>query len=367
MGASFDVAIAGGGIVGAACAEECAAAGLKVVVVEPGPIGAGATAAGMGHIVVMDDSPAQIALTRSSRDLWIARRNSLPADVEYLPCGTLWVAADEEEMAEVHRKKALYDGIGVRTEVIDAQSLAEAEPHLRRGLAGALLVPDDSVLYPPCAARYLLRGIEVRRQAAARLAGEGITLLDGSFLPAGITVNATGAWAPELSPGIEVRKRKGHLAITDRYPGFVTHVLVELGYLKSAHSTTADSVAFNAQPRRSGQVLLGSSRQFGSETAAIESHMLTRMLRRAQEYMPDLGDLTAIRTWTGFRAATPDKLPLIGPTLADPRLYLATGHEGLGITTSLVTGRLVADLIMGRTPVIPPEPYLPGRKVEAQH
>jgi glycine/D-amino acid oxidase-like deaminating enzyme len=244
---------------------------------------------------------------------------------------------------------------------VDAQSLAEAEPHLRRGLAGALLVPDDSVLYPPCAARHLLRGIDVRRQAAAQLSGQGITLRDGTFLAAGITINATGAWAPELTPGIEVRKRKGHLAITDRYPGFVTHVLVELGYLKSAHSTTADSVAFNAQPRRSGQVLLGSSRQFGSETTDIESHMLARMLRRAAEYMPGIGDLIAIRTWTGFRAATPDKLPIIGPAPADPRLYLATGHEGLGITTSLATGRLVADLIAGRTPVIPPEPYLPGR------
>jgi len=315
----------------------------------------------------MDDSPAQIALTRLSRDLWIARRESLPSDVEYLPCGTLWVAADEEEMAEVHRKKALYDGIGVRTEVVDAPSLSQAEPHLRRGLAGALLVPDDSVLYPPCAARHLLQGIDVRRQAAAEVSGQGIRLRDGTFLAAGIAVNATGAWAPELTPGIEVRKRKGHLVITDRYPGFVTHVLVELGYLKSAHSTTADSVAFNAQPRRTGQVLLGSSRQFGSETAAIESHILTRMLRRAQEYMPEIGELAAIRTWTGFRAATPDKLPLIGPTLADPRLYLATGHEGLGITTSLATGRLVADLITGRAPAIPAEPYLPGRKVEDAH
>ncbi|MDR3702837.1 MAG: FAD-binding oxidoreductase [Candidatus Sulfopaludibacter sp.] len=367
MGESFDVAIAGGGIVGAACAEECRAAGLKVVVVEPGPVGGGATAAGMGHIVVMDDSPAQIALTRCSRDLWLARRNSLPANVEYLPCGTLWVAADQEELAEVHRKKALYDGIGVRAEVLDARSLAEAEPHLRSGLAGALLVPDDSVVYPPCAARHMLRDIEVRREAAVQLSGQGIRLRDGTFLAAGITVNATGAWAPELTPGIEVRKRKGHLAITDRYPGFVTHVLVELGYLKSAHSTTADSVAFNAQPRRTGQVLLGSSRQFGSETAAIESHMLARMLRRVREYMPEISELTAIRTWTGFRAATPDKLPLIGPVPADPRLYLATGHEGLGITTSLATGRLVADLIVGRTPVIPAEPYLPGRQAEAHH
>jgi len=367
MRASYDVAIAGGGIVGAACAAACAAAGLSVAVVEPGPIGGGATAAGMGHVVVMDDSPAQIALTLYSRTLWIESIPELPADSEYLPCGTIWVAADEEEMAEVRRKKQLYDGIGVRTEVLGPKELAEAEPHLRAGLAGGLLVHDDSTVYPPCAARYLIEKsrADVVRQSAAGISGGAIRLSDGGSISAGITVNATGAWAPELTPGIEVRKRKGHLAITDRYPGFVTHVLVELGYLKSAHSTTADSVAFNAQPRRTGQVLLGSSRQFGSEGRAIEAPMLGRMLRRCEEYMPELADLTTIRTWTGFRAATPDKLPLIGPCPGDERLYLATGHEGLGITTSLATGRLVADSIMGRTPHIPLEPYLPGRKQEA--
>jgi glycine/D-amino acid oxidase-like deaminating enzyme len=178
-------------------------------------------------------------------------------------------------------------------------------------------------------------------------------------------VNATGAWAPELTPGIEVRKRKGHLAITDRYPGWVRHQLVELGYLKSAHSTTEDSVAFNVQPRKTGQLLIGSSRQFGAEHGAIDHHMLTRMLRRATEYMPGLAALSAIRSWTGFRAATPDKLPLIGKCPCDERLYLATGHEGLGITTSMATGKLVADQILRRTPAIPVEPYLPGRKQEA--
>jgi D-hydroxyproline dehydrogenase subunit beta len=371
MGNSFDVAIAGGGIVGAACAEECAASGLKVVVVERGPIGGGATAAGMGHIVVMDDSPAQIALTNYSRTLWMARAKELPADVEYVSAGTLWVAADEEEMAEVRRKLGVYHSIGVRASVVDAHALAKEEPNLRPGLAGGLLVPDDAVVYPPCAARYQLacarqNGAVLRiGESVASLSGQGIKLRDGTLLSAGITVNATGAWAPELTPGIEVRKRKGHLVITDRYPRWVRHQVVELGYLKSAHSTTEDSVAFNVQPRKTGQLLIGSSRQFGAEHSPIDHHMLARMLQRAQEYMPGLADLSAIRSWTGFRAATPDKLPLIGPCPGDERLYLATGHEGLGITTSMATGKLVADQILRRTPAIPAEPYLPGRKQEA--
>jgi glycine/D-amino acid oxidase-like deaminating enzyme len=366
MGTSYDVAIAGGGIVGAACAAECAAAGLSVAVVEPGPIGGGATAAGMGHLVVMDDSPAQLALTRYSCELWMALRPSLPADVEYLECGTLWVAADEEEMAEVHRKQKVYDHAGVRAHTLDGRALAEAEPHLRPSLAGALLVQDDATIYPPCAARFLIqeaqrRGAVLLRESAAALSGAGIRLRGGGEVSAAVTVNATGAWAPELTAGIAVRKRKGHLLITDRYPGLVRHVLVELGYLKSAHSTTADSVAFNAQPRRTGQVLLGSSRQFGSAEPAVEAAMLSRMLRRAEEYMPGIAEKVAIRAWTGFRAATPDKLPLIGPSVEDERLYLATGHEGLGITTSLATGRLIADMIAGRESAIAREAYLPGR------
>jgi glycine/D-amino acid oxidase-like deaminating enzyme len=361
MGTSYDVAIAGGGIVGAACAAECAAAGLKVAVVEPGVIGGGATAAGMGHVVVMDDSPAQIALTHYSRSLWMELAAALPADVEYAACGTLWVAADDEEMAEVERKKTVYDGMGVRAEVLGPDALAAAEPNLRAGLAGALLVPDDSVIYAPCAARFLLQGAHVHAGAAARLSGEGIRLQDGTFIAAGATVNATGAWAPDLTPGVEVRKRKGHLVITDRYPGYVRHQLVELGYLKSAHSTIADSVAFNVQPRRTGQLLIGSSRQYGVEHPGIDEPILTRMLARAIEYMPGLSDLVAIRAWTGFRAATPDKLPLIGPCPGNERLYLATGHEGLGITTSLATGRLIADQLLRRPSAIPIEPYLPGR------
>jgi D-hydroxyproline dehydrogenase subunit beta len=77
--------------------------------------------------------------------------------------------------------------------------------------------------------------------------------------------------------------------------------------------------------------------------------------------MPNLARLSTIRAWTGFRAATPDKLPLIGPWPGDPTLFLATGHEGLGITTSLATARLLVDQIARRKSAIPVEPYLPSR------
>jgi len=189
---------------------------------------------------------------------------------------------------------------------------------------------------------------------------DGVGFHDGTRVSAGVTVLATGA--ANLTPGIAVHPRKGHLAITDRYPGFVRHQLIELGYLKNAHSTTADSVAFNVQPRKTGQILIGSSRQFGVDDGSTEAPMLTKMLARVIEYMPSIRNLSMIRTWTGFRAATPDNLPLIGVCPGYKKVYLATGHEGLGISTSLATARLLADEILGRVSAIARAPYEATRR-----
>jgi D-hydroxyproline dehydrogenase subunit beta len=370
LNATYDMIVVGAGIVGAACAAACAAGGLKVLVLERGCIGGGTTAAGMGHLVVMDDSPAQLALTDYSCRLWRAlAAEGLPADVEFDACGTLWVAADAEEMEAVQRKKAVCDAQGVAAEVLDDKALAEAEPKLRRGLAGALCVKGDCVLYPPTAARFLLekaraRGAEVRLGVAvqALLPEGGVALADGTRVACDVAVNAAGPWSPELSGrSAPVKKRKGHLVITDRYRGYVRHQLVELGYLKSAHSVTADSVAFNIQPRKTGQMLIGSSRQFGAEGLEVDEAILGRMIRRAEEYLPDIGQLQTIRVWTGHRPATPDKIPLIGPSPESPHIWLATGHEGLGITTSLGTGQLVADMMLRRPTAIAAEAFSPAR------
>src|SRR6476661_7426827 len=370
---AFDVVVIGGGIVGAACGLECAVEKLSVAIVEAKIIGGGATAAGMGHLVVMDDSEAQFALTGYSCNLWSELKEDLPLSIEYEACGTIWVAADVEEMAEVRRKEKYYTERGIPVQVLDAKALHEAEPNLRSGLAGGLLVPNDCVIYPPCAAKFFVdRAVSngatvILGKKVKNIQKDGVRIDDDTFLSSGLVVNATGSWSPLLTSGIDVKKRKGHLLITDRYPGFVKHQLVELGYLKSAHSVTEDSVAFNIQPRKTGQILIGSSRQYGVDSSQIDTPILKRMLNRAIEYMPNLANLSSIRTWTGFRAATPDKLPLIGPDILNSKLYLATGHEGLGITTSLGTAKLLVDQIVGRRPAIPIAPYLPARVSELSH
>jgi glycine/D-amino acid oxidase-like deaminating enzyme len=361
-----DAIVIGAGIVGAACAEALARGGMRVLVLEQQFAGGGTTAAGMGHLVVMDDSPAQLALTAYSVRIWNALLPELPLDVEHEACGTLWIAEDAEQLDAVRTKQRAYDDAGIATEMLDAAQLASAEPELRAGLAGALRVRDDAVIYPPVAALALLEranraGAEVREGVHVDTIGAREVRIGGERIACDVVVNAAGAAAPALTPGLPIVPRKGHLVITDRAPDFCRHQLVELGYLASAHTMTSESVAFNVQPRATGQVLIGSSRELVGWDARINPAIVQRMLQRALAFMPSLARVSAIRTWTGFRPATPDKLPLIGAWDETPGLWIAAGHEGLGITTALGTASLLADLVLGREPAIDAAPFAPAR------
>lgn len=362
----MDVIVIGAGIIGCACAAALSAQGLSVSIVEASTVGGGATAAGMGHLVLMDDNAAELALTQRSLQLWRQLVQGQESRHEYSRCGTIWVAADDEEMAAARHKQSVLAAHGVACELLDAPALYQAEPVLRPGLAGGLLVQDDALVYPPKSAHILLQ--QARHQGASvvvgrvgRIAGNCVQLDDGRRLSAAHIVLANGLAARELLPELPLRAKKGHLLITERYPAFIRRQLVELGYIKSAHAGDGDSVAFNLQPRPTGQILIGSSRQFDSENKEIEPAMLRRMLSHAASFVPALRELKALRSWTGLRAASPDGLPLIGPHPARPALWLATGHEGLGITTALATAELLAQQICGLPGTLDAAPYLPAR------
>ena len=356
------VIVVGAGIVGAACAESLAEAGCRVTVLEGALAGTGATAASMGHLVVMDDSEAQLTLSAWSRRRWTERAPDLPAECEDSPFGTLWVARDEAEMDRLEEKGELYRVHGETAELLDRTALREAEPHLDPGLAGGLRVPEDRVLYPPAATRHLLD----RARASGAVLGERSAVeaveprrvrVAGGWQEADLVVVAAGAASAQLVPALPIEPRRGHLVITDRYSGFLRHQVIEVGY--HTHSLSGPSVACNVQPRRTGQLLIGSSRELVGWDSSIDSALRGRMLRRAAEYVPGLSALRALRTWVGFRPATPDGLPLIGEW--EPGLLAAAGHEGLGVTTSLGTARIVTDLALERSPDLDPLPFDPRR------
>lgn len=353
-----DALVIGAGIVGAACARELSRAGLRVELLDPGTPGGGATAAGMGHLVVIDEPAGEFALSHDSLKRWQELSAELPARSEYSACGTLWIASDEAEWAEAQAKAGRLAAAGIQAELLDAPELSRAQPGLRGGLRGGLLVPFDAVVYAPHVTHWMLRSLPaVQRTRVVRIDGRHVTLEDGSSREAGCVVIAAGLESRALAPELPLRARKGHLVITDRHPGLVKHQLVELGYIKNAHGTAQESIAFNVQPRPNGQLLIGSSRQFDDESRTIDERMLARIVTHAIDYLPSLQATSAIRAWTGLRAATPDGQPIIGGHRGHPGLYAACGHEGLGITTALSTAALIRAAVCGSAPPIDPKPY----------
>lgn len=371
MRGAVDVAIVGGGVVGCACARAAALAGLRVAVYEAGRVGAGATAAAMGHLVTIDDDPAEFALARLSMKLW--RAWHVWDAIERRTTGTLWLAETPRQRDAAHAKLARLRAAGLSAEWLEPDVLRGAEPRLARDLAGALRVAGDEVAYGPELASRLAADVRAaggtieEMQPVAALRDDGLLLADGRHVAAGHVLLAAGCDSVRLWPvdaPLPLRPRKGQLVITDRHPGYVRHALVELGYIDSAHGDADEAVAFNAQPRASGQLLLGSSRSYRDTSPDVDAVLLARMLHRAQRFLPDIAALQMLRCWAGFRPAIADGRPAIGriPGARDNH-WVATGHEGLGLTTATGTASVWLDLLLGRVPAIDPAPYAPDRFV----
>src|SRR5439155_3297140 len=180
---------------------------------------------------------------------------------------------------------------GIASQWLTSDDVAHAEPALRPGLAAGLRVACDAAVYAPAVAADLVaracreRGARLMPGRAIALRARGVTLYNGTALHAAAVVVAAGLATRALLPELPFVPRKGHLAITDRWPAAaLSHQVVEVGYGASAHGS-ADSVAFNVQPRPTGQLLIGSCRQAGHDDREIHPAMLGRITAHTLRFL----------------------------------------------------------------------------------
>jgi D-hydroxyproline dehydrogenase subunit beta len=370
-------------MVGAATAAALAATGRRVVVVDRrGPLG-GTTAAGEGNILVSDKLPGpELTLALRSVALW----RSLAADageaagagLEFEAKGGVVVAHDGAQLAALRELGRQQAAAGVQVTALDPDGLREAEPRIAPGLAGGAFYPQDSQVQPMKAALALLG--RARRDGAQVSGGTDVLALDrgpdgavaGLVTSRGqvatpVVVNAAGPWSGEvaerLGTSVPVRPRRGRILVTEPLPpAVIRHKVYEADYVGAVVS---DSAALQCsavvEGTASGTVLIGSSRDAAGFSAAPDPAALAEMACRAVQLFPFLAAVRAIRSYTGFRPASPDHLPVIGADAEVPGLFHATGHEGAGIGLAPATAELITALVAGTAPPVDPAPFTPAR------
>ncbi|MDX3693584.1 FAD-binding oxidoreductase [Streptomyces europaeiscabiei] len=372
-----DVVVVGAGMVGAACALYAARAGLRVTVVDRGPVAGGTTGAGEGNLLVSDKEPGpELELALLSGRLWaeLAAEPGLGTAFEYEAKGGLVVASAPEGLAALERFAAGQRAAGVEAVTVPAHRLPDLEPHLAPDRAGGVYYPQDAQVMPTLAAAHL-----VRASGARLLTGRTVTEVlrapdgavrgvrtDRGYVHAPAVVNAAGTWGGELAAlagvTLPVLPRRGFVLVTEPLPPMVRHKVYAADYVADVAS---DSEALQTSPvvegTAAGPVLIGASRERVGFDRSFSLPVVRALAAGATLLFPFLEGVRAMRTYAGFRPYMPDHLPAIGPDPRVPGLFHACGHEGAGIGLATGTGQSIAQVLGGKAPDLDLTPFRPDR------
>lgn len=374
--------VIGAGMVGAACAFYCAAAGLTVTVAERGSIAGGTTAACEGNILLSDKEPGpELELALLSSRLWSELADELGPDrLEYQRKGGVVVASTQDTADGLRSFAAGQRSVGIESVDLTPAELLELEPNVEPSSAGGAFYPQDSQVQPMLAtARILahlrrtgvrvLLGTEVTsflRNPAGAVTGVRTSSAAAPVIPAQWVINAAGTWSGAIAElagaPIPVLPRRGFILVTEPLPRAIRHKVYTAEYVANVASSDAGlETSVVVEGTRNGTVLIGASRERVGFDRSMSLPVVRKLAAQAVEVFPFLAEISLLRTYLGFRPYCPDHLPLIGPDLRAPGLIHATGHEGAGIGLSTGTGALIAQLITGAAPEVDPAPFRPQR------
>jgi len=406
MTQTCDVVIIGGGIIGLSIARKFLEEGpCRVVVLEKSrEICCGATGAGQGYIWLAHREPDSAAweMATRSKDLWSTL--TLPGqpvcDSEWQVNGSMLVASCPEEARELELKAAKLSRVGIQAQILSSTETSFVEPALRVALDGATMVlQSDAQLNGRAAAHQLLqdchkldgqpgKAFSIRFGTAVTgfqvvEGGQvvGVHTEEGSTITAErATVAAAGAWTGSFLAEMlseprwkeAIGPRPGQLLELDSLPpGMVplSYGIMEMSYAKhyqTGGGHTASEVAdlditFTATCGASGELLIGSSREFYSvDKEPGRMQVTAAILQHAAAFLPHLSEVAEAAqeelrggsgVWKGGKVRVGPRpwaargLPMVGEVPGHQGLWVAAGHEGSGLTLAPVTAELVEALV----------------------
>ncbi|HYL61139.1 MAG TPA: glycine oxidase ThiO [Candidatus Methylomirabilis sp.] len=366
----FDVAIAGGGLIGGSIALELARAGLRVGLFDSHEPGREASWAGAGIISPAPENSSMIPLVPLGKAS-LADYPEFVRMVEeiaglnagYRSKGTLQALFGAEAREELSTVIALHHGIGLKAEPLSAKDALTLEPALSEDLEAAVLRPDEASVDNRALTVAVLEA--ARRSGVEFFAGNGAEAiwretgrcaglhLKNERIESRWTIIAAGCFSANIAgvaPYAPVRPAKGQMACLRAPDLQIERVLwSENIYLV---------------PRNDGRILAGATVEYAGFDKALTADSIQKILSAAIELAPGLAHARVEETWAGLRPDSPDHLPILGPTDLDG-LLIATGHFRLGITLTPITARLIREWITEQRVSVDWERFSPMRFVGA--
>ncbi|WP_208630475.1 glycine oxidase ThiO [Ectopseudomonas oleovorans] len=357
------VLIVGGGAIGLLSAYVLAEAGAQVCLLEQGQLGRESSWAGGGIVSPLYPwryGAAVTALAHWSQDFYPGFGEELLAltgvDPEVHVTGLYWLDLDDEaealawaqrqgrpldqvEMAAVYRQVPVL-GPGYRRAVHMSGVANVRNPRLVKSLRAALAAMPNVQLREHCP----VRGF-IREQGAIR----GVVTEQGELRAERVLLTA-GAWSGELLAtlglNLPVEPVKGQMILYKCAEDFLPSMVLAGGRY--------------AIPRRDGHILVGSTLEHAGFDKTPTDNALESLKASAQELLPTLKDAEVVGHWAGLRPGSPEGIPFIGELPEHPGLWLNCGHFRNGLVLAPASCQLLADLMLGREPIIDPAPYAPA-------
>ncbi|KWH12332.1 FAD-dependent oxidoreductase [Burkholderia territorii] len=359
----YDVAIVGGGLVGASAALALTRRGVRVALFERRDCGAQASGVNYGGVRCQGRPAEQLPLALRARRIWDRLPELIGIDGEFVVSGHLRLARSDADLDALDAYAALAAEHGLSLQVMRGDAFRRRYPWLGRAAVGGSLCATDGHANPRVVSPAFARAAraagadvfehtpvdEVRHDGARFHVHAGDRACTATWL-----INSAGAWANTIATrfgeAVPMEPIYPNMWVTEPLPPLITHNLGVYG-----------GGVYARQVAR-GNCVIGGGRGRGDGEFGQPSVDTTRaVMRDACALLPALRDALLIRTWSGVEGCTPDHNPIIGASRTTPNLLHAFGFSGGGFLLAPGVGEVLADLVATGETATPLEAFSIGR------